>query len=260
MSENIIIISHRRSGTHLSIDSIRNNILPYKYNDFLVLNENNLDSEKFTEFCNIADKKNNVIKTHFLPDFKLYSADNEQITKLNKLFSNSFLIYVYRNGLDVMVSLYEYMKKFNEEVNNLSFEEFLETNNNFDNTEAQYKREEFWKYHIQEWKNYKLKDNIMWIKYEDFITNYEGTISEICENFKLTKAEKITDIRIQNTKSKNSKIDKIKNILKGVKKTSVSARKGIIGDYKNYYSTIKIDEFLSKNKNFLNELGYNLQK
>lgn len=256
MSENIIIISHRRSGTHLTIDSIRNNIINYKERDYLVLNEKISNEEYKKHFLSELKKKSNVIKTHFLPDFSLYNFDNEMNEQLNTLFDNSNLIYVYRNGLDVMVSLFEYMKKYDSDVQNISFNEFLNTYNNFDNTTEKFTRTNFWKYHIQEWQNSKYKDRIMWIKYEDLITNYDDTILKICQNFRLTKTDKLIDIRLQQNNPNNRILRKIKNKLSGIQKTSVSARKGVIGDYKNYFSDSTLNNFLAENSNFLKELGY----
>ncbi len=39
MNKNLIVISHQRSGTHLTIDSIRNNIPVYRKNNYMVLND-----------------------------------------------------------------------------------------------------------------------------------------------------------------------------------------------------------------------------
>jgi hypothetical protein len=251
--KNIIVISHRRSGTHLTIDSIRNNFLDYKMNDYQVLNENSI--KDFNVFLKLLNNKIQVIKTHFLPDFNLYSNNDQVISELDKLFKNSYLIYIYRNGLDVMVSLYEYMKKYDIDVQKMSFNDFLVTENNFDNTTEKMNRMKFWNYHIQNWKNSSFNDKILWIKYEDFITNYQETINNISNFFTLKVKNDITDIRISENNSKNIFV-KIKNYLKGIKKTGVSVRKGQIGDYKNYFNNDSLELFKNECDTIMKNLKY----
>lgn len=260
MNKNIIVISHRRSGTHLTIDSIRNNIKEFKSSNFLNLNEDTLKEEQLESFITKANTEVNVIKTHFLSDFSLYTNNESQIKKLIDLFSNSHLIYVYRNGLDVMVSLYEYMKKYDEIVAKMEFDDFIKTNNHFDNTKETYSRSEFWKYHISYWKNSQLNEKLLNLKYEDFISDYSNTLKTICNNFELKINDKIIDIRLSQSNSKNTIISKVVKKLKGISKTTVSGRKGVIGDYKNYFSEESLNEFRAKHNDFLKELGYDIDK
>lgn len=252
--KNIIVISHRRSGTHLTIDSIRNNFKDYKKHNFITLNEDIRNEDFKHKFFKLTDNNSVVIKTHFLPEFNIYNLDNETIIKLEKLFQNSHLIYVYRNGLDVMVSLYEYMKKFDENVLNSEFNDFIFTNNNFDETKQNYNRFEFWKEHIKSWQNSVYK-NIYWIKYEDYIKNYENSLTDVSKALNIRKNEKLVDIRLQNISHKTV-FNKIVNRLKGIQKTSVSARKGRIGDYKSYFSDESLKAFQDENKTFMKEIGY----
>jgi len=249
---NLIVISHRRSGTHLTIDTIRNNFKDFKVNEYQVINEKsvaNIDS-----FLTSISNKIQVLKTHFLPDFELY-VDDSKSSNLDKLFENSFLIYVYRNGLDVMVSLYEYMKKYDLDVQKMTFDQFLITNNNFDNTSEVMNRMKFWNYHVEQWKNSKFKEKIMWIKYEDFINNYQEVIDKISKFTNIKNTEEITDIRISKNNSKNIFI-KIKNYFKGIKKTGVSVRKGTIGDYKNYFDEKTLELFNNECSKMMKTLKY----
>jgi len=252
--KNIIVISHRRSGTHLTIDSIRNNFIDYKKNNFITLNEDIRENSFCEKFFKLTDTNSVIVKTHFLPNFKIYKLNDKTTEKLQELFNNSHLIYVYRNGLDVMVSLYEYMKKFDKKVASSEFNDFLFTNNNFDETTETFNRFQFWKEHIESWQKY-TNNNIYWIKYEDFIKNYETSIQKIAKNFAITQNQKLIDIRLQNISHKTI-FNKIINRLKGIQKTSVSARKGRIGDYKSYFSEESINAFNSENKAFMQSIGY----
>lgn len=256
MNKNLIVISHQRSGTHLTIDSIRNNILVYKKNDFITLNKKIDEEANQKEFLEAFDKNIRVVKTHFLPDFQIYTKDKAIIKNLNELFEDSYLVYVYRNGLDVMCSLFEYMKKYDEQVRQMEFRDFLKTNNNFDDTPVNYNRMQFWKHHIQSWQNSKYKDKIFWIRYEEINSKNQEILQKIADNFGLSLNEKYIDIRLQNYKLRNRKIRKIINFFKGAKTTSVSARKGKSGDYKNYFTEETLQWFLDENKDFMDKLGY----
>ncbi len=254
MSKNIIVISHRRSGTHLTIDSIINNFFEYNKSSFLNLNEHKIKQPEYTKnFLKKIKQNNKIIKTHFLPDFSIYNLDNQLTKKIKILFKNSKLIYVYRNGLDVMVSLYEYMKKYDNKIKSMNFDEFLKTENNFDNTKEKFNRTVFWKYHIKSWQNSEFND-ILYLKYEDFINNYKNTLIKIKQKFNLNIKDNIVDIRID--QNSNKLLKKFMNRFKGLQKTSVSARKGKIGDYINYFSEKSLKEFLKENENFLKNLGY----
>ncbi len=254
MNKNIIVISHRRSGTHLTIDTIRNNFKRYKKHHFFTLNEDILQEENQKEFFRLCKTNSVVIKTHFLPNFNIYSLPKNLVKQIQEVFDNSHLIYVYRNGLDVMVSLYEYMKKFDTSVQQMDFNNFIFTKNNFDKTEKEYNRFEFWKQHITSWKSSSYK-KIHYIKYEDFLKNYEVSINKIAEIFNIEKSTNIVDIRLQNISHKGV-VNKILNRLKGIQKTSVSARKGSIGDYKNYFSEESLKAFFIENKEFMESLEY----
>ena len=256
MVKNIIVISHQRSGTHLTIDTIRNNFPLYKKKNYVVLNRKFEKDNEQIQFLKNFKEKTTVVKTHFLPNFETYTNNNLHKQKLNDLFNNSHLIYVYRNGLDVMVSLYLYMQKYDNKVKNISFEKFLQTENNFDDTKEKYSRIQFWGHHIKTWKESQFAKNILWIKYEDLNNNYEETITKIAEHFNIEQSKKHIDIRLKSYRTKNRRVRKLINFFKKIKTTSVSARKGGTGDYKNYFNEKTIKLFINENKEIFNNLNY----
>ncbi len=158
-----------------------------------------------------------------------------------------------------MVSLYEYMKKFDEKIRQMSFDEFLWTGNNFDPGTEGLNRMQFWRHHIESWQNSRFADRILWVRYEDLNLEYENSLHTIANHLGIQMAKNIKDIRLQSYKTRNRRIRKLLNLLRGVKTTSVSARKGTVGDYKNYFSEQSLRAFLEQNGQLLSRLGYKVE-
>ena len=238
---NIIVISHRRSGTHLTIDSIVNNFSVFKNIDFITL-EQFLNSNEASFFEKIKSN-NNIIKTHILPDFSLYNINEKNAERLTDFFKNSLKIYVYRNSLDVMVSLFHYMQNYKPEFKHIKFSDFIKTFHDFEKTPNKFNRIDFWSHHIKSWQKSAYSDNILFVKYEDWISDYSLTLNKISDFINIKSDDKINDIRIKNTVDSRflnkywfSLKKNFNKIFKKQKITSVSHRKGKINDYVNYFT------------------------
>lgn len=176
MDKNIIVLSHRRSGTHLTIDSIANNFKEYGKSDFVSIEDTKyffpipISTAKFD--AKITNKIR-IIKSHYLPNFSFYYKNENDTNYVEKLFENSHIIYIYRNGLDVMVSLYEYIRAYDNEIGKMDFNEFLRTKNNFNPEISNLDRIDSWKHHIKAWQESKFADKILFVKFEDLIDDFE---------------------------------------------------------------------------------------
>ncbi len=257
--KNIIVVSHRRSGTHLTIDSISNNFKAYKKADYVNIDQTNSRHNKKISIKKFDEKilKNiRIIKSHYLPSFDAYYKNTTDIDYVKQLFENSNIIYVYRNGLDVMVSLFEYMRAYDKNIDKLKFDEFLETKNNFDPQISNLDRIESWKYHVKAWKESEFANKIVFVKFEDLINNYTKTIFNISEQLNIKANEKIIDIRLKQSNNLFRPFYTFAKKIKGIKKTSVSARKGRVGEHKVYFDNKTLKNFMDKNKDFLKLLGY----
>ncbi len=258
--KNIIVLSHRRSGTHLTIDSIINNFKDYQKHDYINIDstkdgfETQISTETFDYKIN---KKIRVIKSHFLPNFQFYYKNEKDVSYVENLFENSHIIYVYRNGLDVMVSLFEYIKAYDSKIAKMNFNDFLKTKNNFDPEISNLDRIDSWQHHIKSWQESRFADKILYVKFEDLISDFEGTIKIISQKTGVKPDERIVDIRLK--KSNNNVLRPFYNLskkIKGIKKTSVSARKGKVGGYKSYFSEESLNLFMEKNGDFMKKIGY----
>ncbi|KAA1259821.1 Sulfotransferase domain protein [Rubripirellula obstinata] len=123
------VASHRRSGTHLTLDNLVANF------DAFNSGFKNFDDPRLDQ--NVA-----LYKTH-LDGF-------QAATKLN---NRAKIVYVIRDGRDVMVSLYKYAKTHDSEVRSMDFSEFLRSPNPYSHSEKSrgLNRVEYWNYHVESW-------------------------------------------------------------------------------------------------------------
>lgn len=235
---NVIVISHQRSGTHLTIDSIINNFNHF-YDEHV--NIDHLCSDKFSNEHKEAVKSkintgNRVIKSHFLPDVQSYCGQSDNNEFIQEVFNQSKKIYILRNGLDVSISFYHYLKRFRKEVENMSFREFL----NYDGWPSVSKGRDkltFWAYHIDQWEKSLYSSNMLFLKYEDWISHYYSTIQKVADYLDLPANKDIKDLRMSNISPFWRKLFKLMNKMgvHNIKRSSVSYRKGTIGEWNKYY-------------------------
>jgi hypothetical protein len=120
MNKNIIIFSHRRSGTHLIIDTLINNFnLSKNYLNLDLLNKRRQDNISINSFKERISKRQ-IFKSHSHGNLKSFFDNNlfyDQ--RLRDILNKSKKIYVYRDGRDVLVSLYFYMQTFDSKIKNI---------------------------------------------------------------------------------------------------------------------------------------------
>lgn len=250
----IIVNSHSRSGTHFLIDTLVNNIkgavfpnhknLPRDFNIATLIREKN--EKIYQTFKDILDNSQNkiiIVKNHLLPEeLNLERPQDKYEEFLKQIFSDSKNVYIYRNGKDVLTSYYKY---FNDLT--LPFSKFIRQKNDYISPLRQEKdfdanRVKYWTYHIECWK--KHPDTVI-VKYEDLKTDFENTLKNILESLgenipdKLHKPGVPKNILLHRIRLKLNKLGLIKNL----KSSSVKPRKGITGDFKNFFSEEDIEFF-----------------
>lgn len=256
--KNIVVISHRRSGTHLTIDSLINNLSGY-YNDFVtidrLLEERNNSIEQFEKSIK---KENLIVKTHAHADIDNYFGFKPDVNLLaNELLSESLLIYVYRDGRDVLNSLYNYSKD-NAPHRENDFSAFLRSEIYFDQNTVKKKMDkvDYWNYHVSSWLDYS-GDNITYISFEDLTTNFEYTMTKLINDLGLKIPEKLVDIN-QSKGNVVKLIDRFKNKFTGkkLKYSSVQFNKGKSGGFKDLFSDKDLKYFDSKSHKLMKKLNY----
>lgn len=257
--KNLIVASHRRSGTHITIDSITNNYIGYNSKAYLNIDRLIPGHAQPLTLAELKEETKDgglVIKTHMLPDPSLYFSDKETIDTLNNLFQQSNIIYVVRNGLDVMVSLYYYMRVYDAAVKKMDFTEFLKSGNNFDPIQNM-SRTAFWAYHHQQWSNSAYSKSTINISFEDWLKDYKGTIQKINKAFSLKNNKHIVNVLVSD---QQGIIERIRKFFgkPDVKRTSISFRKGTTGESKSYIGAAEIEAIDKGAIALMQKLGYEM--
>jgi len=197
MKPQIIVASHRRSGTHLTIDAICQNFAQYK--NSIPASEAFLEqfrgkgNEKLIRAKEAVKSKSNVFFTHIhdINTIQNYFQDDPDLLAFTKdLFNNSKVIYIQRDGRDVMVSMYEWMKTTNVSPSDISFSEFIKEPNNWSApaVDGNYNRIEFWNHHRDNWRR---ETHVLQMQFEDFLLDFDKCIFLISKHCDLKLPTKI---------------------------------------------------------------------
>ena len=236
----IVVASHRRSGTHLTIDSLRQN-LGDVCKDYITLDRlepgqrKHLAPDAFREALRRLDGIP-ILKTHAMPSLLRHGS------LADELIRNSKVIYVYRDGRDVLVSLYHYAKKCGMFPAEETFQAFLRSDDNF-YPALNLSRVMCWVRHINEWIG---EQELLAIAYEALLEKPEATLETIAEylGLPLVKAPRLP-------RMPKSRIGKL---ISG--STAVDPRKGIVGDWKSHFSADDVAEFDTVAHQTMTRLGY----
>tara|TARA_E500000318_G_scaffold87125_1_gene84000 strand:+ start:3458 stop:4924 length:1467 start_codon:yes stop_codon:yes gene_type:complete len=223
---NIIIVSARRSGTHLLVDLITNNF------DYESLNYNYLDYLKFTDEMpklESAFNKGGIVTwthSHNYKDYHKLKHSKRDEKKLDKFFKESKILLVYRDIRDIINSCFHrprYKKKYD------SFLDFYK-NFNYDGYELiDQNYENIFELLLQYYKNWfsvymskELLDlDMEVISFENIINNYEKSVNKI-SSFLEIPMKKLVDVRLPNEN-------------KSLKFTTNDFRAGKVGDWINTF-------------------------
>lgn len=235
--KNVIIVSARRSGTHLLVDLIVNNF------GYKSINYNYIDYKKYTgkpkyptseldKLVNAFNKGNRVTWTHahdFL-DYRKRNHTEEDNVRLDNLFKNSKIILIYRDVRDIIDSCYHRprykskYKTFDNFYKNFDFDGYELIDQSYPDLSSlltEYYKNWFSVYMSKEVIGLDMEI----ISYEEIINRYEDSVEKIAEHLDLN-IDKVVDIRLPESKNKNAVY------------TTNDFRSGSIG---NWIDTIHVD-------------------
>lgn len=230
MSLLIVIASHRRSGTHWTIDTLRHNCgVEEKYINLdrvLPWHNKHVTTDQFSEFAS----ENRLVKTHTPASLSVFEKGGVKNFARN-VIDSSRVIYVVRDGRDVMVSLYHYLKHMDTDPG--TFSEFLRQDNEFDVDRVN--RVDYWAYHVNGW----LDRADVVLSYEALHLDYEYTVRSLAECLGLETRGEIADITLGSSKS-----------------SAVAPRTGRTGDWEHYFTEEDLEFFNGKAGKIMRELRY----
>jgi len=186
----IIIATHPRSGTHLTIDFLRKQFRECRrklrfgetvHNSYLDL-DRLIRKDRFPSINRrqaldiLYSSERPIVKTHSLPPLiKACTKDMELIELADRLVQNSDIYYISRDGRDVMCSAHLWMQDFVPETR-CSLSSFIRQKQ--DNMS----RPKFWANHVLSWLE---QPNVRLVKSEEILRNPDQALAQFGKELNL---------------------------------------------------------------------------
>lgn len=196
MPQMVLVVSHRRSGAQWVVDAIHNNFGGVRQDSYLLdrlyrhhhLGQEAIPFADFRQYMDYSDLLP-ILKTHTPVTLDALQAQPLYREFFTKMIDRSRVIYVYRDGRDVMVSLYYYLMKHaaKPQTYGYNFPNFLRMEIYPDSARdhAKINRVKYWQNHVDGWINHP---NVLPVSYESLYDNYETTLASIGDHLHLERS------------------------------------------------------------------------
>lgn len=259
----IIVASHRRSGTHLTIDLIRKNF-PQVNPDYVNLDRllpGHIGYMQTDAFMRKLELHSGIVvlKTHASPKFEEFSARSDISQAFDRLLDNAYVVYVCRDGRDALVSLYYYMRSLFPVVRLQKFSDFLWSEDNFYRmTEwgRGLNRMSLWAQHVTGWSD--RADEIAMVQFENLRKDPKPHLGNIANAVGLEPPKSIKRVQLP----ANGFWHDIWAQFRGRQRTDPTAivpRLGRPGDWKRHFSSDDLLAFRDQAGYAMQRLGYSLE-
>ena len=248
-SKTIVVATHRRSGTHWTIDALRNNS-PDVSETFLTLERVSSDHDspmpapEFRRRLKTLEGRV-LVKVHDLPVATFWKRDEERAFALSVL-GESPVIYVHRDGRDVMVSLYYYMQSFDADVKHQSFSEFIRSESKLDGVDSGMSRPAYWAHHARGWRQ---QANVLLVSYAALENDYETSVKEMAAFLGISVGRSLRTIDLPGKSAKPSLVGRALWKLGHRQKrlsSAVQPRRGSSGDWRNHFDDDDLIFFMAE--------------
>lgn len=258
-SKTIIVATHRRSGTHWTLDALRNNS-PDISETFLTLER---ASSEHGSPLPPADFRSRLealpgrvlVKMHDLPTASFWKRDDERAFALSVL-RGSPVIYVHRDGRDVMVSLYYYLQSFDAAVKQQSFSDFLRSQSRLDGRDSGQSMPAYWAHHARVWLR---QPQVLPVSYRALETDYETSVRDMAAFLGVRAGRSLRPIELPGQARQPSLLGRALWKL-GYRKrrlsSAVQPRRGRSGDWRNHFSEQDLAFFMDQAGEQMFRLGY----
>jgi hypothetical protein len=199
-----------------------------------------------------VENRCNVFYTHVhdIEHAETYFENDPVVRELVlRVIDNAKIVYVSRDGRDVLTSMYSWMKAQQSPLAVASFSEFLRQANHWDRAtyEPEYSRPAFWRYHVDCWDRHA---EVPKFTFEGLRNDYAESLEALSEwtGRKLNRAT--VDVRRKpllgflpyGTQTRRL----YKYLVEPLRSRRSHAhvfRKGVVGDYKKFFSDEDLDYF-----------------
>lgn len=200
-----------------------------------------------------------------IPDMHFNPRDIDKIKlkprfiKSHDSFNENFrnVIYIVRDGRDVAISYFFFLKKTGDLPVDISFDEFF--NSRFITGNVGFGD---WGEHVKSWLNARSVNKIM-VKYEDLMDETEKVFTRILYYLKLKDIDadrvrmSIAQSSFESMSKNESNNPEYFYELGGLKDTGYGfMRKGEVGDWRNHFTEDNLVRFKAKYGELMRELGY----
>jgi Sulfotransferase domain len=200
LPEAVVVASHMRAGTHLTLDLLRRNLpsLASRYRNLDELTRDHRNHVPLAAFRDrlAADRRVPILKTHTTPGLEAFRVDSEVHAYVAALVARSRVVYVVRDGRDVLVSLYHYTRSFDREAARQSFSEFLRSEDRFfrDCPEiAGLDRVSAWRRHVEAWL---ARPGVRVVRYSELIAEPVTALRRLAADLGMPAAEPISTVAL----------------------------------------------------------------
>jgi hypothetical protein len=254
----VIVISHRRSGTHFAIDAIRNNF-PDCRGEHLDLDHLRPSHPARMTPRHVEERRARgpvVFKSHALPEPERSFGDAETSDFVRRIVERARIVYVHRDGRDVCVSLYFYARNFDPAVRAMAFGEFLRMNNEFDAAayDGDLTRVEYWCRHVEGWT---ARPDVFAIGFSDLLERFDETVGRLASF--LDRPAPRTVCKVRRRALGGGPLGKVLEKLRtrlDARFSSVGFRKGVAGDHVRHFAPEDSDYFDAIAGETMRRLGY----
>jgi hypothetical protein len=236
----LVVASHMRSGTHLTIDLLRRNApaVSARYLNLDRLMPDHGEPLSLADFERELARRGDwpVLKTHAPAAPGWFPAADPRSARAAALLAAARVVYVVRDGRDVLVSLYHYMRRYSERVRGQSFETFLRDRDDFFQAcpaFAGLDRVGAWARHVEGWL---LEPRATVVRYEDLLARLEPTLRGALARLGLPAPERIRGVALPAGLPRRVLRRVIAPVWPRGVSTAIAPRRGVAGDAARHFS------------------------
>lgn len=261
-----MVFSHRRSGTHLTIDTIRNNFPAY--GDPPINIDALRDPERAPEVRARLARRGpsaTILKSHSPGCLERHFTSRAALEEARQTVRDARWIYVYRDGRDVLTSLYHYVCAVRDDLKSISFREFLKMKDVLSKRPSYQHLDgaEYWNHHVLSWAG---RSDVLYVSFESILADYECFVARVADFIEQPAPAQIRSVvrRADATRATWTSLSHVREkmfklyqeYVRGVQYSSVHFRLGRSGAHEGLFDERDLEFFDSRASEAMELLGY----